>query len=215
MDEQVFLVRRATLDDLPALCGLWEQENLDPHDLEKRLTEFQVAHDADGKIVGAIGMRREGEHGFVHSEAFTDFGLADQLRTMLWERIKTVVQHYAMARVWMLDCGLYWKKLGFDEADEEILEQLPGEFGAREGNWFSIMLRKDPFAKGTAAAKLQELEFRKALRAESERTMEQAKMVKMVALVLAFIMFVAICLGGFSIFKYQHRMGIRPGAGQR
>ena len=44
-------VRRATLDDLPALKPLWESMRFSVEDLEKRLTEFQVAENAQGEIV--------------------------------------------------------------------------------------------------------------------------------------------------------------------
>ncbi|MGB0582835.1 MAG: hypothetical protein ACPGVU_24390, partial [Limisphaerales bacterium] len=103
MDEPVFLARRATLEDLPALRELWQQEQFDANTLEKRITDFQVAYDAEGTIFAAIGMHREGEQGVVHSESFKDFGLADQLRGLIWERFKTIAKNFAMARVWMLD----------------------------------------------------------------------------------------------------------------
>lgn len=215
MDEPVFLARRATLDDLPALRELWQQEQFDADALEKRITEFQVAYDAEGAIMAAIGMRREGEQGLMHSEAFRDFGYADQLRALIWERLKTIAKNYAMARVWMRDCARYWKELGFDEVDEETLNELPPEFGEREGSWFSIMLRSDPFAKGDALAKQQEMMFREALRAETEKTMQQAKIVRIVALVLSILLFVIIVFAGVKLFKYQQRTGIRPGSYQR
>ena len=211
MDESVFLARRATLEDLPALRELWQQEQFDADALEKRITEFQVAYDAEGTILAAIGMRREGEQGVVHSESFKDFGLADQLRGLIWERFKTIAKNYAMARVWMLDCVHYWKELGFDEAEGETLEELPESFGEREGNWFTIMLRSDPFAKGDAFAKQQELLFREALRAETEKTQHQAKVVRMVALILSILLFAIIVIGGITLIKAQKRQGYRPG----
>jgi N-acetylglutamate synthase-like GNAT family acetyltransferase len=215
MDEQVFLARRATLDDLPVLRELWQREQLDADGLERRVTEFQVAYDAEGTIVGAIGMRRDGEQGMVHSEAFADFGVADQLRTLIWERLKTIAKNYAMARVWMQDPGMFWKELGFDEVEGKTLEQLPAVFGESDGNWFSIMLRNDPFADGSAAAKQQELLFRQALKDETDRTLRQAKNVKVVALGLSIILFIVICIAGFALFKYQQKMGLRSPMGQR
>jgi len=215
MEERVFLARRATLDDLAALRELWAQEQLDADDLEKRITEFQVAYDAEGKILGSIGMKREGDDGWVHSEAFSDFGVADQLRRVIWERLKTIAKNYAMARIWMRDCGLFWKELGFDEADEKMKGQLPAGFGDKGGNWYVIRLRNDPFADGTEAAKRQELMFREALRAETERTLRQARVVKIIALVMSIVLFAVIVLAGIKLFEYQRRMGLRPGEEQR
>lgn len=209
MEQPVFLGRRATLDDLPALRQLWEQERYDADALEPRVTEFQVAHDAEGTIIGAIGMKREGEQGVVHHEAFADFGVADQLRAVIWERFKTLAKNYAMARVWMQDCVHYWKEIGFDEADEEVLEQLPPELGEREGNWFTIVLRNDPFADGSALARQQEMLFRAALKEETEKTMRQAKLVRGLALTFSIVLFIVICIAGFYLYKYQQRRGLR------
>lgn len=215
MDEPVFLARRATLDDLPVLRELWQQEQFDADALEKCITDFQVAYDAEGTIMAAIGMRREGEQGVVYSEAFKDFGHADRLRALIWERIKTIAKNYAMARLWMLDCVHFWKEFGFDEADEETLNDLPENFGDREGNWFTIMLRSDPFAKGDAMAKQQELMFREALRAETEKTMHQAKVVRVLALVLSILLFVIIVIGGIKLVQVQKQRGYGPGSYQR
>lgn len=214
MEQAVYLARRANVEDLPMLREMWAQERLDADDLEKRVTEFQVACDAEGKIVAALGMKRVGEQGMIHSETIADFGVADQLRKLLWERLRTLAKNYAMARVWMKGTSMFWKELGFDPADEEVLEQLPAEFG--EGEWFSIRLRHDPFADGGAAAKQQELMFRQALKAETEKTIRQARMVKALALVISLLLFVIVCIGGYYLYKYQNRMsGGRPGSYQR
>lgn len=215
MDQPVFRARRATLDDLPALRQLWEQERFDADALEKRVTEFQVAYDAEGTIVAAIGMRREGEQGVLHHEAFADFGVADQLRALIWERFKTLAKNFAMARVWMADCVHFWREHGFDEADEEVLEQLPPELGDREGDWFTIVLRTDPFADGSALAKQQEMLFRAALKEETEKTMRQAKIVKGLAMMFSIGLFIIICIAGFYLFRYQQSRGLRPGTYQK
>ena len=57
MDSSDLTVRRATLDDLPTLLGLWEVNRLPALELERRLTEFQVVSRPDGVVVGAIGLR--------------------------------------------------------------------------------------------------------------------------------------------------------------
>ena len=75
-------VRRATLDDLPALKPLWESMRFSVEDLEKRLTEFQIAENAQGEVVGTIGFRMAGRQGCVHSESYADFSVADVVRAM-------------------------------------------------------------------------------------------------------------------------------------
>ena len=49
-------IRRATVDDLPALRSLWAAARLPADELENRLTEFQVVEDA-GRFA-ASGHRR-------------------------------------------------------------------------------------------------------------------------------------------------------------
>lgn len=209
MDEAVYLARRATVEDLPVLREMWAGERLDVEALEKRITEFQVAYDAEGKIVAALGMLRVGDHGLLHSETIADFSVADRLRTLLWERLKTVAKNYAMARVWTREASMFWKALGFDRVEGEVLEQLPADFGSADEEWHSILLRKDPFAQGGALAKQQELMFREALKAETEKTMRQAKMVKLLALLVSVVLFAIICIGGFYLIRYQQKMGLR------
>ena len=65
-------------------------------------------------------------------------------------------------------------------------------------------------------AKQQELMFREALRAETEKTLQQAKVIKMVALLVSLGLFVIVCVGGYYIYKYQQRSGgYRPGSYRR
>jgi len=78
-----YRVRRATLDDIGQLATLWHSMKLPAEDLGRRITEFQVAEGPDGKVLGAIGMQITQRHGRIHSEGFTDFGLAEHLRPLL------------------------------------------------------------------------------------------------------------------------------------
>src|SRR5437762_8547707 len=82
-----YQLRRATLDDVPQLMELWKSFGFPVADLSKHVTEFQVAQTPEGKLVGALGLQIAERHGRVHSEAFGDFALADQLRPLLWDRI--------------------------------------------------------------------------------------------------------------------------------
>ena len=43
-------IRRATIDDLPQLKALWEQEQLSAGELEKRFKEFQVVEGEGGEV---------------------------------------------------------------------------------------------------------------------------------------------------------------------
>src|SRR5205809_3015729 len=80
MDSSNYRVRRATLDDLAQLTGLWQAMRLAAADLGKRITEFQVAEGPDGKVLGAIALQVVARQGRIHSEGFVDFSQADKLR---------------------------------------------------------------------------------------------------------------------------------------
>ena len=83
-----YRVRRATLDDIGQLTALWESMLYPTPDLARRVTEFQVAEGPDGAVLGALGLQIAERQGRVHSEAFGDFALAEQLRPLLWETLK-------------------------------------------------------------------------------------------------------------------------------
>ena len=89
-----YRVRRATLDDLSALKALWESMRFSGADLEKGLTEFHIVESADGKLLVAIALQIGDKSGRIHSEAFTDFGLAEELRQLLWERLQVIALNY-------------------------------------------------------------------------------------------------------------------------
>jgi len=80
MNSTSYRVRRATLDDLPQLTALWESMRLSTEELGRRVTEFQVAENDEFALVGAVGLQIASEAREIHSEAFTDFALSDQLR---------------------------------------------------------------------------------------------------------------------------------------
>src|SRR5437868_107167 len=95
-----FRVRRATVDDLPALRELWQKANFAPMDLEKRFTEVQIAETQDGKIAGALGLKIERLHGQVHSEIVVDPAHESPLREALWQRIQILSRNHGLFRLW-------------------------------------------------------------------------------------------------------------------
>src|SRR6266702_4430411 len=72
-----YRVRRATLDDITQLTAIWKSMDFPVEELAKRITEFQVAESADGKVVGALGLQIAERQGRVHSEGFSDFAVAN------------------------------------------------------------------------------------------------------------------------------------------
>ena len=74
-------IRRATVDDLPALLDLWAAARLPGDELKDRLTEFQIV-ETDGRFAGAIGFQVLRQHARLHSEDYVDFSLADTARDL-------------------------------------------------------------------------------------------------------------------------------------
>lgn len=209
MTELEFHTRRATLDDLPALRPLWEAERLDPVLLEKRLTEFQIVCDTEGRVLGAIGLQLSKPQGLLHSEVFADFALADTLRPILWERVKTVSRNHSLARMWTRESLLFWRGLGFDPPDEEQLGRLPAVFGTADtGPLFTLKLRDDPFAEMTPEQ--EEILLKQPLREDTERMLRQAKTLKLVAAIAAVIFIVLLAIFGRYLWRYRRIQRFSP-----
>lgn len=208
MTEPQFQTRRATLDDLPALVPLWQADRLDAPALEKRLTEFQVVCDAEGQVVGALAMLRHQHHGLLHSEVFADFALADTLRPLLWERMRTVGRNHALARMWTRETSLFWRGLGFDPPDEEQLARFPAVFGeVGAGPLFTLKVRDDPFADMTPAQ--EEAMLKQHLRADTEKMLQQARVVRMFAYIASVVFIILLAIFGKYLLRYRNRQRLR------
>jgi N-acetylglutamate synthase-like GNAT family acetyltransferase len=202
MTDPQFQARRATLDDLPVLRPLWEAERLDAVALEKRLTEFQVVCDEAGRVVAAIGLQRHQQHGLLHSEVFADFGLADTLRPLLWERLRTVGRNHALARMWTRESLQFWRGLGFDPPDEEQLAKFPAEFGAPDaGPLYTLKVRDDPFADMTPEQ--EEVLLKQHLRADTEKMLQQAKTLRTFAYVAAVVFIIVLAICARYLWRYR------------
>lgn len=197
-------VRRATLDDLPQLIELWQMEKLPVEVLEKRFTEFQVVADADGKLVGAVGLQMSEKHGRLHSELFPRYDLANVLRPLLWERHKKVAQNHGVVRVWTQLTAPFWQVGDFHDASPEELSTMPANFAGSPGSWATAQLRETVAALDTIEKELAM--FREIERAKTDRIYKQAKVFKAIAVVFALIL---LAWAGWWLFKIlQKQPGI-------
>jgi N-acetylglutamate synthase-like GNAT family acetyltransferase len=205
MNSTNFRVRRATLDDISQLAALWKSMNFPADALSKRVTEFQIAESSEGVLAGAIGLEIAQKHGRIHSEAFTDFGLADQLRPKLWERIHAVATNHGLLRLWTQEHAPFWSHCGLVKPDPEVLQKLPAPWQAQKSEWLTLKL-KDEIEKLISADR----EFAMFMDAEKQRTaraFQHAKVLKLVATLIALAVFVIVLVGAFMIFK---RGGLPP-----
>jgi N-acetylglutamate synthase-like GNAT family acetyltransferase len=207
MSSSAFRIRRATIDDLPTLKVMWDSMRIPNTDLDRRLTEFQVAEDAAGNVVGTVGFQILGRHGLIHSEAFSDFGVADHVRPLFWQRIEALVLNHGVARLWTRENTPFWTHSGLVRADEEALQRLPEAWDRSAPGWLTLRLKDEDIIASL------EKEFDMFVAAERARTVEtvgSAKKFKSGLLTVLLLIF----LGGFGYVAYLVISG-RLGPGSR
>ncbi len=195
-------VRRATLEDVGPLTQLWTYMRYPVEDLARRITEFQVATDESGKILGAIGFQIAAKQGLVHSETYSDFSLADRLRPALWERINAVATNHGLLRLWSVEDAPFWNHCGMHTAGTAEREKLPPAWQSLKGNWLTLKLRDDPEA--AISVDKEFALFMESEKQRSQRAIEHAKVLKFLATGLAVLVFVLVAIGALFVLKNQH-----------
>jgi N-acetylglutamate synthase-like GNAT family acetyltransferase len=188
-----YRVRRATLDDIGELTALWKSMCFPAEDLAKRVTEFQVAHDGEGRLLGAAGLQIAERQGLIHSEAFTDFALAEQLRPTLWERLLAVATNHSLHRLWTRETAPFWHHCGLQRPEPEMLEKLPAVWRGQNTGWLSLKLKEDVEAVMTADKEFAL--FMQSERQRTDRAFQQARVLKQIATLIAFVLLILV-LGG-------------------
>ena len=183
-------IRRATVDDLPALKALWLAAQLPADKLKDRVTEFQVV-EADGKFAGAIGVQIVRQHARLHSEDYADFSVADAARELFWERIQKLAANHGVFRVWMNEVSSFWTRWGFQPANAETLTRLPDEWKTLEGNWLTLELKNEDAIN--AVLKNQFGDFMESEKMHTAQLAENARKFKLFITVASFGIFF-ICL---------------------
>jgi N-acetylglutamate synthase-like GNAT family acetyltransferase len=201
VNPQPLRIRRATTDDLESLKSLWSSMRLPADELEKHLTEFQVVEDADGKILGGIGIRFSKPHAWLHSEGFADFSVADAARQLFWERIQILAANHGVFRVWTRERSPFWKSFGFQPPNAETLARLPEEWKSEpDGAWLTLQLKNE---EAIAAALEKEFPaFMDAEKKQTARVLEQAKILRNIVTVIGFAF--GILSFGFAIYLLIH-----------
>lgn len=190
MSSSNYRVRRATLDDIGQLTALWESMHYPAESLSKRVTEFQVAESAEGKVLGALGLQIAERQGLIHSEAFADFALAEQLRPLLWDRAHAVAVNHGLLRIWTQEPAPFWNHCGLLRADAEALEKLPALWRGPSSPWLTLKLKDD-----VETVLSVDKEFALFMQSEKQRTEQvfrQARTLKTIATVLALLLMIAV-----------------------
>jgi N-acetylglutamate synthase-like GNAT family acetyltransferase len=172
-------VRRATLDDLEPLTALWKSMNFATEDLGRRITEFQVAESGDGTLLGALGLQVAERQGRIHSEGFVDFGLADTLRPMLWERVRSVATNHGLLRLWTQEQAPFWHHTGLISAEAEALEKLPAAWRDPSARWLTLKLKEE--LETLVSVDREFAVFMQSEKEKTTRALQKAKAFKVVA----------------------------------
>jgi N-acetylglutamate synthase-like GNAT family acetyltransferase len=184
------IVRRATLDDLETLRGLWRECRLPEFELERRFTEFQLAVDDHGWILGAVGIRFAGAHGQAHSLAIRRADLEAELQALLWERTITLAHQHGAHRLWTREHGPFWTAQGFQVANAHERRDLPPALGNPADSWLTLKLRDEPLKVIAAEEQLEaylELE-----RLKTDQMLRRGRILKLAATALAGFLFLLL-----------------------
>jgi hypothetical protein len=160
-------------------------------ELEKRLKEFQVVHDAAGNVLGAVGVQFSKQHALLYGEGFSDFSVADAARELFWRRIEALAANHGIFRIWTQETSPFWTRWGFQPANAETLLRLPEEWKASEGSWLTLELKNEEAV--TAALGTKFAGFMDAEKKQTARVAEKARTLKTVLTVCGFLIFL-ICL---------------------
>jgi N-acetylglutamate synthase-like GNAT family acetyltransferase len=202
MNQQSLRIRRATVDDLIKLKTLWASMRLSPDDLEKQLTEFQVVENPGGEVVGAIGIQFSRQHARLHSEAYSDYSIADAARQLFWERIQKLASHNGSFRVWTQERSPLWKSFGFQPPNAEVLRRLPDEWENEfDGGWLTLQLKNEEVI--AAALEKEFAPFMTEEKLETRRISEKAKTLNTIITVVGFA--IGILGIGTAIYLFLHR----------
>jgi N-acetylglutamate synthase-like GNAT family acetyltransferase len=194
-------IRRATVDDLPALKSLWLSMRLAPDELEKRLTGFQVVERA-GEILGAIGIQFSRHNALLHSESYSDFGIADAARNLFWERIQTLAANHGVFRIWTQERSPFWKSFGFQPPNAEVLARLPDEWKNEfSGAWLTFQLKNEEVI--SAALEKNFAPFMAGEKSETQRISQKAKTIQLIVTIAGFTIGI-ICIG-IAIYLFIRR----------
>ena len=178
-----YRVRRATLDDLGQLTSLWQAMHYNVDDLTRRITEFQVADDGNGKVLGAVGLQIAQRQGLIHSEGFSDFALTEHLRPVMWERLQALATNHGLHRLWTREEAPFWARCGLQRPDQEALAKLPATWQGPGAGLLTIKLKED--VEEIISADKEFALFMQSEKQRSERALQQARVLKGIATVLA------------------------------
>ena len=199
MSPSTFRVRRATLDDIAQLTDLWNSMGYPVEELARRITEFQVGEDSEGRLLGAIGLQIAERQGLVHSEAFGDFAYADRLRPLLWDRLLAVASNHGLLRIWTREQAPFWNHCGLARPHADALEKLPAVWRGPSSGWLTLKLKED--IEAVMSLDKEFALFMQSEKQRTQRTLKHARILKVVATLIAFVVLVFAIAGAVLLIR--------------
>jgi N-acetylglutamate synthase-like GNAT family acetyltransferase len=189
MNPSDYRVRRATLDDIGTLKALWHTMHFAEGELERRLTEFQVLEGPGNKVVGALAFQMAERQGRIHSETFEDFAIADSLRSLFWARVQSLAANHGVFRLWTQERAPFWTQNGFQPPNDKTLAKLPSVWNNAGSGWLTLQLKDE---ETIASLEKEFVMFMESEKQRSAQALDQAKTLKTIVTVFAFVVAVAI-----------------------
>lgn len=199
MTSSEFNIRRATVEDLPALRSLWQAARLSLPERECRVTDFLIV-EAAGQFAGALGVQVSRQHARLYSEDYADFSVADPARALLWERIQKLAANLGVFRLWTQETSPFWTHWGFQPADAETLARLPSEWKQLEGRWLTLELKNEEALNKVLQG--QFAGFMDAEKRQTERLVNQARTLRLLITAAGFaIFFLSLAAAAFLFMR--------------
>ena len=130
-------------------------------------------------MLGAVGLQIAERQGLIHSEAFSDFALAEHLRPLLWDRSSAVATNQGLLRVWTREQAPFWNHCGLVKADAEALQKLPAPWRGPSSDWLTLKLRDD--LETVMSLDKEFALFMQSEKQRTERVLQQARTMKTIA----------------------------------
>jgi N-acetylglutamate synthase-like GNAT family acetyltransferase len=197
-----FQARRATIEDLPRLKELWTLMQLDGVNLEHELTDCQVVAAPEGNVVGCLTFTMAQRQGWLHSEAFEDYGLAEAARPALWERLQTLAQNHGLVRLWTREQSPFWTHNLFRPATATELAKLAPGWDRNARGWLTVPLKDED---AIAVAEKELALFAEFGKRQTEQALGPVRVLKRI--LLAGIIILALLFFGAMLWLLISRRG--------
>src|SRR5207253_10089553 len=124
---------------------------------------------------------------------------AEHLRPLLWERVHAVAINHGLLRLWTQEQAPFWNRCGLVKADPEVLTKLPAIWKNSPRAWLTLKLKED--VETLTSLDKEFALFMQSEKQRTERAFQQARILKMIATLIAFAVLVFVIIGAFYVLR--------------